>query len=419
MKKNIVTCGDWWIYAIAALASVWFIVFGPICQSADSASYVSAWTESVSHGHIDIYRTPAYPLYLGMALGVSESSGLLLAVAGQHIVFLVSLYYLKKMLLAFTRSRGIACAAVLMYVLAVIKWNNYILTESLSISGMVFLFYWLLTYWREGGRLAVAMSAVWLVVLLMLRPSFVYLLPVCALAWGLFCRRHGRHALLGIAAVAVAGVIEAGYCKCYEARYGMFTPTGVTSINNFQIAVLEGAVSPDYTHEPQVKEYLDSLPNFYRKTMQDYKAYYLEHPSPAALTHQEEARIVSRSRSDQPGKWVLACWHHLFDSRSMMFPEPPQALAVVFSMLPLTMSAAYVLLLVYMALCCYWMLWKRRLPVMSIVMWAAVAGNVATILIGAQAEWPRLLSPAIPLLTVMCVQLLGFINPKAIASYNE
>ena len=66
-----------------------------------------AW-ENISSFHIDIWRTPVYPLFIGITKAFFETNFLMAASIIQHIVFLISIWYFYKLIAIVTDSERIA-----------------------------------------------------------------------------------------------------------------------------------------------------------------------------------------------------------------------------------------------------------------------------------------------------------------------
>ena len=78
------------VYCIAILHCILLIYKCGIQWDYDTASYISAW-ENISSFHIDIWRTPVYPLFIGITKAFFETNFLMAASIIQHIVFLISM----------------------------------------------------------------------------------------------------------------------------------------------------------------------------------------------------------------------------------------------------------------------------------------------------------------------------------------
>lgn len=409
---------DWWIYTIVAVGSI-LLLSCNLHPSADTETYVDAWLNSWSKGEMDSFRTPIYPYYIGFMMTLSREYFMLLSAIGQHIIFIISLYYLKRLLFWFTNKHALINIAILAFAIFVIRWHSFIITESFAISGIIFLFYCLFSFYRSGGRSYLFLSIVWLLFLVFLRPAFLYLFPVCFLAYGLSYVRKIKNALFGLLGVLIVGLIDMGYCKCFEEKYGFFLPSIVSIENGFQIAVVEGVMSPDYANDEDVREYLRTISVFEGKHVFDLWHYMCSNPIPDALGVMEKERLLELSRQHHRGKWLLSYWHHYYDFVTTHFPKNNSPSSIIYLIAAGVALLLNVLMIIYFIFCCYMVFVKKKIPVVGIILWTAIMGNLATIIIGAQEEWYRLFLPSAPLLTLIIVQMLGLINWKSIVSYDE
>lgn len=393
---------DWWLYAIVAIACVYLAAF-TLHPSADTSTYIDAWIDSWSKREMNSFRTPIYPLYVGSMMSLSSEHYLLLSVIGQHIVFILSLVYLKRMLQWFTNSHFLVCVSVLAFSFLVIQWHNYVLTESFAISGSIFLFYCLLSFFRNGKRSSLIGSILWLAFLVFLRPSFLFLIPTCFLAYALFYRKYKREAFWGLIGVAFVSLLEIGYCKRFEEKYGFFLPSEVSIENRFQVAIMEEAISLDYSDDEEVKQYLQNASVFSKGPIYDLWIYMISTPLPEALTIKEKARIISQSRRDYPGKWICAVWHHYYGFLMSFPPRDVSLLSFVRLLVTIIIFGVNGLLILYSIFCCFMVFVRKKIPVIGIILCTAVWGNLAVITIGAQAEWYRLFLPSVSLLLLIII----------------
>ena len=123
------------IYGLsAALAAVICIVEG-VGFTYDSQSYVDAWD------YLNFYwRTPTYPLLVGLMKIIFGKGFLWGVIAVQNLVFLLSLRYLYDLLLWTGSSERTAFWLTLLYGVhpGILCWNNYIMTEYLAVSLTIF-----------------------------------------------------------------------------------------------------------------------------------------------------------------------------------------------------------------------------------------------------------------------------------------
>lgn len=415
LHRNI--SSDWWLYTIVIVACVYLAV----CQlylSPDTETYFYAWDNYLSRGEISSCRTPIYPLYLGLWTIISSEHYLFLSVIGQQLAFVISLYYLKRMLQWFTESKSIVRLSILGFSIVVISWHNTILTESFAISGSIFFIYCLISFYQKGRYLHLIGTIIWLAFLVFLRPSFLFLFIVCLCAFGLYYQSNRRGALWGLLGVAFVGLLELGYCKCMEEKYGVFAPSEVGVDNGLQIAIVEGAISPDYSDKEEVKEILRQASEYQGKDIFDIWTFWRSENIQETLSIAEKASIVTKSRKEYPAKWFVAVWHHYLEFLTMHFPKDGGLFSILRMFVAGIELLIHGLVILYFLFCCYCAFVKKKILVINIVLWLTVMGNLATILIGAQAEWYRLFLPSVPLLMIMIVQTYSFVCKKLKSKRN-
>lgn len=173
------------IYSLAITFSVLIIVGWGIKEPYDSPSYINAW-DIISNGQIDITRTPTYPIIIGICkimFGLySYKYGI---IAFQHLLFLISIYFFYELLIRLFDNSKTNFWITLVYGIypGIINWSNYILTESLAVSGIVFVLFYSIELYYKINIKNILFYMFWLLFLIFLRPSFMYLLPVFLIAW--------------------------------------------------------------------------------------------------------------------------------------------------------------------------------------------------------------------------------------------
>ena len=118
------------------------------------------------------------------------------------------------------------------------------MTESLSISGVVFLVFLLVRYLDDRRKCDAAGLGVLALFLVLLRPAFLYLVGVLAVFWAavVFEAPEKENILWGFlgTGISVAGVLV--WCAFNFFNCGRFTLSVVTDINLLHMLVLNGSV---------------------------------------------------------------------------------------------------------------------------------------------------------------------------------
>lgn len=92
LGKNVAT-----LIVLAAIEGLLaFLAFRSAAVYIDSPSYLSAWTDCISHGVPDRFRTPVYPLFLGLTTLLAGRHYITLALLMQEVFLLFSIYFFHK-----------------------------------------------------------------------------------------------------------------------------------------------------------------------------------------------------------------------------------------------------------------------------------------------------------------------------------
>lgn len=81
-----------YIYILSILFCIYLTYIFRVDITFDTPTYVNAWS-TLLDGHIDKWRTPSYPIFLGIMKTIFGDNYLYFVVLVQHLVFLVSVRY--------------------------------------------------------------------------------------------------------------------------------------------------------------------------------------------------------------------------------------------------------------------------------------------------------------------------------------
>ena len=230
------------LFVVIAMSCIWsYNKSGHIYElSTDEASYYSA-SQLIMSGQIDSFRTPLYPLLISLMTLVFKNvaAAYTAIVVLQWLVFTFAWFCLGRILRYFG-VREILVFCVLLSMLfspLTFRMNHYILTESLSLSFLIF-FIWLCIGCSESPSLK-NQSYAWGMVLLMLslRPSWIFLVPVMVVFVALCVwnnKYFRRSAIISgiLLPLAVVGTV-CGYIAGINHKYHFNSISIVTTINNF------------------------------------------------------------------------------------------------------------------------------------------------------------------------------------------
>lgn len=153
---------------ILAFRFVWYKNVQIAQLSPDSYSYINPGFQILSNS-----RTPVYPYIINILRILAGKHYLVGVVILQIAVSMVSLIFLYKLLFLATKNRSLSLFATAIYGASptVIQWDTHILTESLSISGMVFFLYLIVSYIFKPSMLYGTGAIISAFILTMHRPS--------------------------------------------------------------------------------------------------------------------------------------------------------------------------------------------------------------------------------------------------------
>lgn len=230
---------------------------GAVIYNGDTPSYISAWNECYSHGEIDIFRTPVYPLLIGVGKMLFGSEyGLLFPIIVQIITFYVCGIFFSRMISEIISNRRVALFTIFLYFLfyPVVNSLPLLTTEALgfSLTSLWIYFVWLFlkrASWNYGIAIAILT-----VIEIMLRPSFLILAfaIVGLAAAGIFIKSYRRQTLLLLLTLIPVGAVYKIYVDEMENRINMSTISVVSVYNEYYMARQYNDVFADLlTDDPQ------------------------------------------------------------------------------------------------------------------------------------------------------------------------
>ena len=402
------------IYGLsAALAAVICIVEG-VGFTYDSQSYVDAWD------YLNFYwRTPTYPLLVGLMKIIFGKGFLWGVIAVQNLVFLLSLRYLYDLLLWTGSSERTAFWLTLLYGVhpGILCWNNYIMTEYLAVSLTIFIVWEVKAILEGSSWKSVLLLTVFLSLLVFLRPAQIYFLPVLLLVFFAMslAKKSRKQGIKGLSGVLLTSLLALFYCGIFQAHYGVFAPSGVGIENQYYIGRQHGLITPGTIRNRDMAEFLAQ----YASNPENYpKGYFYKEMGDVRdrfgiIAIRDEVRL---SRAETPEGWILAAWERLKASASERLLNHGW-LDGIREVVGIRISAAYLFLILFGGFIVVRICRKRQVPWFTLTVLALVIANCAVTVLGAQNDWARLDFPSTPLLFIL-IGLAGtmMVRPKSVSS---
>ncbi len=198
------------------------------------------------HGEVDTLRLPGYPALIYLSRGFfGHDNACRVVVIVQYLLYFLSIPCFCRIVEHY--KLGVLCTwfAIVCYSVTptLIAWNQMILPESLSISATVFFIFLVFIYLERPTYLKAALLGMSAFFLVMLRPSFLFLVPMLFLFWILvtcvFFKGIRKH-LAGFGCTVLSLAMILGYCHLIEKKCGVFNLTEVAVSNQFQIIIQSG-----------------------------------------------------------------------------------------------------------------------------------------------------------------------------------
>ena len=257
----------WSIIAVLAVVAVWSVVrryhisytswSGP-----DTPTYIRAWQNICDYG-IDFFRTPVYPLIIGLAETVTG------ALYGPAIAFIQSLQWLMFIMSVFSfyaiarrliHSEPASLVATAMYAFSpfALYYNNYIMTESPAASWLVMLTHLLLLYYERPSIKNISGITLLTLLLVFLRPSMIFLLPlvaVYAIVVIVINRQMWRRYIALLPGIALVGVATGCYIGVMHSKCGIPAMSSVLMLNDLEEFCLHNTISDaELQRYPTIKQ---------------------------------------------------------------------------------------------------------------------------------------------------------------------
>lgn len=403
------------IYIVGIISAIYVIVVvGPL-TSGDSITYIKAW-DSISRGNIDIMRTPVYPAILALIRFIVGKAHMMVAIIIlQHIIALIALKYFYKTILDITNSERISFWTTL--ALSCLPYftaqNNYIMTESLAMSGSIFLVACAVAIYEGNYKRNIPGFTFWLFFLVFLRPSFIYLLPVFAVSFALMLwlkPKMRRQSAICIIVILIASGSLIAYMSAFQKTYGVFTSSEVSEINDFFIMRQSGSLDPDKSTNKALGSYIK---NSYDKDgivlygFENYNKVY--NTTDYAFSHWDLPTIHqvvhdSKSISKQIKGIAFRTYYAGFDLLLCC------NISTIFEDLNISIGWIYLLLIFYALLLFHQIRKGKEFPWTSLLLLMLGASNLIVAIVGASiwvtGEWGRLVYPSRFIFLIMLIQLI-------------
>lgn len=369
--------------------------------SFDTHTYINAWS-SLQDGYVDKWRTPVYPLVLGLMKAICGDYYLYSVVIIQHFVFLVSIRFLFLLMLNVNICKNISFFLTFIYALypCVATYNCCIVTEAFAVAGTIFLLYSINKLYEKGTARFGFYAFLCLLFLIFLRPAVVYLLPVTMVGWCVIAIKRrsflDKTFIWGAVGNGIVTICLIIYMVMFKFNFGVFTPSGIGLINQYTIAKAANII--DFNDK---KEEL----GFYQEA-----EYYIN-----TIGMKSFSDSLNNSISRNKIKYInrISLNVRKASEDNLLEPSwPTGIIGVVSNICCVKIKYVLFLLLVYAVVLLRWMKKQKELVFFSCLLFLIGISNFVLIIIGSPGEYGRLSLPALPAYFIMFGQLLNVVKLK-------
>ena len=388
-----------WFVTLATvlLTLLWFSLVGIELYHmyGDTGTYLAAGRKFFS-GTIDELRTPVYPVLCQLFTLGKYFNGLYLLSAFQMLIFIVSVPYFYKTVALITRRKTVKCFFTCLYAwnLPIINYTAFIITESLTISSVVFFGYMLTAIVKgKASRCICIAMPILLLCMIMLRPFCICFVPLGILAYAYaYYKKTLLHTTAAISSTLIATIIILGYCAEHKHLYGRFALSNVSSINRALVLIKTGMLSEPFLSKSTIIELQSSDSIRYIRCWEHEQARLCMEKADSAYAHNLLKYATSRvSAFDMSlGEKFPACPHHI--SADYLYHVQSMSLAQIYLILAILCLVQAILLFKRPSTCGF----------IGTLMSIACASTVFTTLwASADSNFARLMTPMFPCLCLL------------------
>jgi hypothetical protein len=293
----------------------------------------------------------------------------------------------------------------------IIYWNRCTLTESLAISGMVFFVYYMACYLRTNRTLHLLSLHVIVFLLIMLRPAFLYLLPVMVLFWSynlIFLKRK-LDFLKGVLLTVLTSLSLFFYAQKIQEKTGVFSLTIVSTVNKYTFFRQNGLLD---NIDPSLPISVD-ITSFRNMDLVEEFSVLVD-----KYGYQGIENFLHFEAKKNCGNYLLKVLLNIQQNgRKMVFipggfqendlSTTGEIILKAIVSINLFFVQLYLFLFIYALV--FAVLFRRYIKKLALplFLWIIVCAHIATIFLGSYGQYSRLIAPVYPLLLLMFGVLAG------------
>lgn len=407
------------IVVSATIVSTFSLIKHGVLTTADSESYINAFNVYYSGG-IDKFRTPIYPIFIGIIRYVFGQQYYTLAIIIiQHLLFIISLpffFILSERILRSTLL-SIILSVALVFAVEFANWNNYIMTESLSTSLFILLLFSLFTLIESPSVLKFCSCLICSVIVLLLRPAFIYLIPAFALFFIILilCKKEKKASAFYCLAVSSSLIIvTTAYFIAFHSLYGVYAFSNVSTVNKYYTLRQNGLIDTSNSSNQALVADIEYFKKVNGETNKFIRGTYYEIQTLDSIYPLKDIdEIITTSISRNKAKCVS-----LVLDRFRLAVTDYDTIAISFkSIIKNKIIYVYSVLLLASIIIIWGFIRRKKTNAILLILYTLAMGHFFVTFIGAQGDWHRLFEPAMPVMLLLAgILFVDYIKPFLIRS---
>lgn len=410
------------LYLLSALELciivAWSVHTGSGAMCTDTPSYYEGYDVLMS-GRLHAYRTPLYPLIIGLTRDLCGQKFSIVAVyIFQSLLFLFSIKWMGRMLTNITRNDRISYWFTAVYALypGVLSFSGMIMTESMAVSLVTAALYLVSEAYCHGSGTKAALSGFVGLSLWLLRPSMMCVVALIFIFWVVLFydwRRRKNIVLPGVSASFISIVLLAVYSAAFQNEYKMAGVSAVATWNNYMTIRGSDAIDTGKIESPEMKIAVDSFIRTNGKASEiNYgwwkEVFYLEKEFGICNVN----TFVNEQIKNNPRKVASYLYRDRMEdllSSDCVFTgrDLPLHLSSVTRLIRVNNGAAFLLFLVGLGVLVHTDFKMRRIHLFVWLLFLLFAADYLTVWAGAPDDFSRLLAQNYPVLIAISCWLLS------------
>jgi hypothetical protein len=407
---RIISAELFWVFVISAIVRAIYYSTLFATRQVDTASYIN-YHANILTGQTEALRTPVYPYFIKL-IALFGTGNLINNVAtAQIIISYLSIILFYKTARLILKKRWMVIAASLLngVMLPVINFDKVIITESLSVSYIVLFMYLLAGYLHTPKISKAVILTLSVFIAIMLRPSFIYLVPLIASFWLfrlIMIRAERKVCLAGFGALVMAIILLVGYSYLNQRNFGFNGISVVTNNNQMTVMIRTGLC--ENGNDPQISNAIkNNFRQLHKKVVpKDSLINIME-----KFDHERVHKFLLNCMVNQKGAYAA----HIFGVTVSLQNEniftnyathkstilAHKVDAIEYSVFHINFIFLYVFLSLCLVLLAVKWLKTKLVPWLNLFLWLIAIAQIAVAIIGGYDEYQRLIVAAIPALAIL------------------